>query len=185
MEWYIPVLVFCARILDVSIGTVRIVLVIRGRKFIAAFLGFVEVLVWILAVSAVINNIRENLWTVIAFAAGFGVGTLVGMYIEEALAIGTQLIRVVNTDPELNVTRYLRENKFIVTELEAGGMLGRSELCFLVVSRKHANRAFRLIKNFAPKAFITIEDVRTSTSGSGIFQDIPSRIPLWKRFRVR
>jgi len=181
MPWFVPVLVFFARILDVSIGTIRIIVVIRGQKFIAALLGFFEVTIWLMAVSTVITNIRESLWTVVAYSAGFACGNLVGMFIEEKLALGNQMIRIVNTDPTRDVAVYMRENGFVVTRVEASGVQGTSELSFLVVPRRLTSKTLSLIREFCPAAFVTGEDVR-STSGSTIFEGPPSRQSRWRRW---
>lgn len=180
MAWYIPLFIFLARICDVSIGTVRIITVIRGHKVIAAMLGFCEVVIWIFAVSAVIAFIRESLVTVIAYGAGFATGTLVGMVIEEKLAIGNQMIRVVNTNSSISVSSFLRGRNLIVTEVEASGATGAAELCFLVVPRKKTQTIVRAILRHCPKAFVTVEDIRSATSGSQIFP-ARSQSPLWRR----
>lgn len=181
MELYIPILIFFARILDVSIGTVRIIVVIRGRKFLAALMGFFEVLIWVLAVAAVIENISDSWITVIAYGGGFATGTLVGMWIEEKLAMGYQLIRIVNIDPSRNVAAFMRERNWIVTDLDARGVSGRAELCFLVIPRKKAPKAFEVILDYCPKAFLTVEDIRSSVGGSNLFHEPASKLPWWNR----
>ena len=90
----LPLLIFCARIIDVSIGTLRIIFVSKGKRNIAPLLGFFEVLVWILAISEIMQNL--NNWVCyVAYAAGFAAGNYVGMIIEEKLAIGILIIRII------------------------------------------------------------------------------------------
>jgi len=181
MAWYLPILIFLARICDVSIGTVRIITVIRGHKLIAALLGFAEVTIWIFAVSAVIVNIRESLWTVVCYAGGFATGTLIGMMIEEKIAMGNQMVRVVNTDGTKHVATFLREKGFIVTQVEASGASGRRELSFLVVPRKKTQQVLDLVFEYCPDAFVTVEDVRTATSPTRFFEEPRSRLPAWRK----
>ncbi|MCB2154229.1 DUF2179 domain-containing protein [bacterium] len=181
MPWFVPVLVFIARIMDVSIGTVRIITVTKGHKALSAVLGFCEVTIWIFAVSAVIVNIRESLWTVFAYASGFSVGTLVGMVIEEKLAIGTQVIRIVNRTSEFDLSELLRQKGFMVTKVEAAGGLGPSELCFLVVPRKRTQSVLDVVEQNCPSAFITVEDVRRSSVETRLFPGPRSQTPFWKR----
>lgn len=181
MPWFLPVLIFLARILDVSIGTVRIITVTKGHKWLSAALGFCEVAIWIFAVSAVIVNIRESLLTVFAYAAGFSVGTLVGMIIEEKLAIGTQVVRIVNRDAEFDLSSFLRAKGFMVTRVEAHGSMGPSELSFLVVPRKRTQAILDLVAQSCPSAFVTIEDVRRSSAEARLFPNRRSETPFWRR----
>ncbi len=181
MPWFLGPLVFLARICDVSIGTVRVITVIRGHKLLATLLAFGEVSIWIFAVSAVIVNIRQNLWMVFFYAGGYATGTLIGMLIEEKIALGNQMIRVVNTDGSLNVAAHLRERGYTVTQVEAAGALGRAELSFLVVPRKHTKEALETINAYSPSAFITVEDVRMSTHRPRLIETPPSHLPIWKR----
>ncbi|MBX3728605.1 MAG: hypothetical protein KF858_05425 [Candidatus Sumerlaeia bacterium] len=181
MDWYIPLLIFLARIVDVSLGTLRIVVVMRGHKFGAAALGFLEVTIWLLAVSAVVTNVRDSWLTVVAYGGGFATGTLVGMSIEEKLAIGRQLVRVVNIDSSKKVAEFLRRRNLRVTEIEGAGATGRAELCFFVVPRKVVARVTHAILQYCPDAYITVEDIRSETVGSTIFDKRPSALPLWRR----
>jgi len=182
VPWYLPVLIFLARVCDVSIGTVRIIFVIRGNKFIAAVLGFFEVTIWIFAVSAVIANITSSPIGVIAYGLGFAAGTLVGMVIEEKLAIGTQMIRVVNVDMRRGVVRFLRNRGFLVTEVQATGGTGKAELCFLVVPRKKTHRVLEMLQHYNPRAFITVEDVRHTAGSTTLFKAQASRLQMFRRW---
>ncbi|MDK2972366.1 MAG: hypothetical protein PWP23_2121 [Candidatus Sumerlaeota bacterium] len=181
MEWYVPILVFFARILDVSLGTLRIVAVMRGHKMSAAALGFLEVTIWLLAVSAVVTNVQESWVTVIAYAGGFACGTLIGMAIEEKLAMGSQLLRIVNVNPKKRVARFLRHRQYRVTEVEGTGATGRAELSFVVLPRKQVARVISLVLRYCPSAYLTVEDIRSEMVGSTIFTQSPSGIPLWRR----
>jgi uncharacterized protein YebE (UPF0316 family) len=187
MTWYLPFLIFLARICDVSIGTVRIVVVMRGHKMAAAILGFFEVAIWVLAVSAVLTHIKESIWTIIGYASGYAVGTLVGMIIEEKMALGHQIIRVVNTDAKLRIADYLREKGFGVTQVQAVGMKGDHELCFIVAPRWKTKELVKLIHEHSAQTFVTVEDIRSmsagpgSGGGTGAFMFAPSEVSFWRR----
>lgn len=157
--WLVPLLVFLARILDVSLGTLRISMVYRGLKHLAAPLGFLEALVWILAISQVMQHI-DNWATYLAFALGFGAGNYVGLLIEERLAFGNLIIRVITPDEDPRLSAALWNAGFGVTNVNARGESGPVKIIFTVVRRRDLHKALHLIKTFNENAFYTIEDVR-------------------------
>ncbi len=155
----IPLLVFLARILDVSIGTLRIIFVSKGFKKYAALLGFCESLVWILAVSQVMKHM-DNWVTYAAFALGFAVGNYVGMLLEERIAIGNQIIRVITGHDATELVGHLEKSGQGVTSVDAVGENGPVKLIFTVAKRRKLEGIIDTIKRFNPNAFYTIEDVR-------------------------
>ncbi|MCW8859308.1 MAG: DUF2179 domain-containing protein [Deltaproteobacteria bacterium] len=155
----IPVLVFLARILDVSIGTLRIIFVAKGLKSLAALLGFFEALIWLVAVAQVMQNL--NSWqTYIAFSLGFATGNYVGIFLEERLALGNLLIRVITRHEANELVQVLRDKGYGVTSIDAQGETGPVKVIFSVVKRKKLTQIIALIKKYNPKAFYTIEDMR-------------------------
>ncbi|GEM_PF-95996 len=156
MAWWLPILIFFARIVDVSIGTTRMILVINGHRFIAAVLGFFEVIVWVLAVGGVIAFLSDPV-ALIAYGLGFAVGTLVGMTIEEKIALGFRMIRVVNRDPSNQLAAKLREKDYRVTQVAGQGRDGAVEVVFLGVKRRCLRKALAEVEAIAPEAFVTIE----------------------------
>lgn len=155
----IPILVFLARILDVSVGTLRIIFVSKGFKSYAALLGFIEAFVWILAVSQVMKHM-DNWVTYVAFALGFGVGNYVGMLIEERIAIGNQIVRIITRRDATELVNFLGEQGYGVTSIDAVGERGPVKLIFTIAKRRKLEEIIGIIKRFNPKAFYTIEDVR-------------------------
>ena len=154
-----PVLVFLARIMDVSVATLRIIMVARGRKILATCLGFMESLVWILAVTQVMQNLN-NWVTYVAFALGFGAGNYVGLMIEEKLAMGNLIIRVITRQDAEEMIHFLWKSGYGVTSLDGWGETGPVKLIFTVCRRRYLDQVIGIIKQFNPKAFYTIEDVR-------------------------
>jgi len=155
----IPLLVFAARILDVSVGTLRIIFVSKGLRGYAALLGFVESLVWVLAISQVMQHL-DNWVTYVAFALGFSVGNYVGVMLEERIALGNQIIRVITRHDASELVRYLWEQGYGVTSVDAQGEGGPVKLIFMVAKRRSLEDIVAIIKRFNPNAFYTIEDVR-------------------------
>jgi len=160
----LPLLIFLARICDQSLGTMRIIFVSKGKKYIAPLLGFFEVLIWITAVSKIMQNL-DNYVNYIAYAAGFATGNLVGMIIEEKLALGIQLIRVFTHQNGPELVKTLNTNGFGATTVEAHGAIEKVHLIYTIVHRNEMERVLNLINRFNPRAFYTIEDVRSANEG--------------------
>ncbi|MBN1433280.1 DUF2179 domain-containing protein [Candidatus Fermentibacterales bacterium] len=157
----LPAAIFLARIVDVSIGTVRIILTGKGMRYLAPLLGFVEVLIWLLAIGQIMQNL-SNWLCYVAYAAGFATGNFVGILIEGRLALGVALVRIiVPGDPE-RLLEYLKESRFRTTRVPAEGEMGPVEIIFTVVSRKQLPEVESVIRRFNPKAFYTVEDVRSA-----------------------
>lgn len=156
LAWYIPVLIFFARILDVSIGTIRMIFVIAGWRFRAAGLGFLEVLIWALAIGGLLQYITHPV-ALLSYAGGFATGNLVGMVIEQKLALGTRVVRIINRNPEIDLPTALREQGFRVTRVDGEGKDGPVELAFAVVRRRALPDLLALIEQTAPDAIITVE----------------------------
>jgi uncharacterized protein YebE (UPF0316 family) len=145
-------------------------------------LGFFEVLIWLFSVSTVIIHIRESLWTVVAYAGGFATGNLVGMLIEEKLAIGSQIVRIINPKgAEKNLVQYLHDQGLNAIRLEGEDRTGPVELCFLAARRSQIPRILHLVEQDFPESFLTIEDIRSTGSISMIYRNRRSRLPLWKK----
>ena len=164
-DWTImPLLIFAARVIDVSMNTVRIILIAKGRRALVPIIGFVEILIWLFAFRQVILNL-SNVMCYIGFAGGFSVGSYVGMIIEEKMAIGYEVLRVITKKEGLTLVEALQKENFGVTLLDARGSTGKVNVIFTIVQRKDIARALEIIKEFNPKAFYSIEDIRSVQSG--------------------
>lgn len=148
-----------ARVIDVSMGTLRVSFIARGRKYHAAFCGFIEIFIWIAVVSRVLTG-EHNIYSYISYAAGFAAGTLVGMSIEERLAVGQALVRVITSSPVMDFMETLSSAGFGVTRQEAFGARGPVHVLVILMPRRHLPLFLPLLHEFDPTAFYTIEDVR-------------------------
>ena len=157
--WLIPFLIFLSRVVDVSIGTIRIIFISRGWKFVSAGLGFIEVFIWVLAISQIMKNL-DNVWAYFAYAMGFACGTYVGMLIEEKIAIGTVLFQVITKKPAPKLIKELHESDAKLTSVKARGDDGPVDIIYVVAKRKKAHKVYLLIKKYHPRAFLSVEDIR-------------------------
>jgi len=155
----LPLLIFLARVTDVSINTMRIIFMLNGRKYISTLMGFFESLIWILAISQIFQNLSS--WpTYIAYAAGFASGIFVGMLIEEKLAIGRVVIRVITRVPANELIVHLTEKGYRYWVLDAQSDEGKVNVLFTVVKRETLKATIELIKQYNPQAFYTVEGVK-------------------------
>ncbi|HLP71386.1 MAG TPA: DUF2179 domain-containing protein [Bacteroidales bacterium] len=159
-----PFLIFLARICDVSIGTMRIIFVSKGRKNIAPVLGFFEVLIWITAISKIMQNLDHYI-NYVAYAAGFATGNLVGMILEEKLAMGILMIRVFASERGHELVSLLNGSGYGATVVEAHGAREKVSLIYTIVQRNEVDNVLIMINKFNPKAFYTIEDVKSVSQG--------------------
>ncbi len=160
----IPLAIFFARIIDVSLGTLRIVFLARGKRYIAPILGFFEVLIWILAISQIMRNLG-NAASYIAYAAGFAAGNFIGLIIEEKLAIGLVAVRIFMAHHADEIVKNLREAGYGVTKLCGEGSEGAVDIIYSIVQRKELVNIKKIIDGINPKAFFIVEEVRLTNEG--------------------
>lgn len=160
-DWVlIPLLIFFARIMDVSIGTLRIVFVSRGDKKVAPLLGFVETLIWLVAVGQILNNV-SNVAGYLAFGAGYATGNYIGLMIEERLAMGQVVIRTIMSLSAEELIGKLREEGYRVTCIDAQGRDGKTQILFMIIPRKKIQHVIDMILEYNPRAFYSIENIRS------------------------
>lgn len=162
--FFLPLIIFISRICDVTIGTVRHVLMSRGQKNIVPFLGFFEVLIWIIVVSEIMKQ-ADNFACYIAWAGGFATGTYIGLLIEERIALGLQIIRVITNQECGELITKLQEANHGTTVVEAQGAKGPVKIILTVVKRKNIDPILKIIGRFNPDAFYSIEDIRDVNRG--------------------
>ena len=157
--WFVlPFLIFIARVIDVSMGTVRVIFVSRGLKYLAPLVGFFEILIWLLAIGQIMKNL-SNPACYIAYAGGFAMGNFVGIWIAEKLSLGVVLIRVVTKKDASELVEYLRSAEYGVTSVDGHGTAGQVKVVFTIVPRREVQSVASLIKKFNPNAFYSVEEV--------------------------
>ncbi len=160
----LPLIIFFARVCDVTLDTLRIIYVSRGMKILAAGIGFFEVLIWLMAITQILNNMT-NITYYLAYAGGFAMGNFIGIFIEDKMAIGTVVIRIITQKDATELIDYLKCDGYGVTHIEGQGALGPVKVLFTIVKRKDIQNVLDLIRKFNPLAFFTIEDVRSVRKG--------------------
>ena len=167
-NWYawiiLPILIFCARIMDVSLGTVRIILVAKGYKLSAPLIGFLEVFIWITVISQLFRDAHHPIYY-IAYAGGFAAGNYVGMYIADKMYLGDVMVRVITKIPATSLIECLRRLGYNITSIPAQGSTGEVHLIFTVIPRKQLKIILEKIKEYNPNAFYTVEEVRFVKEG--------------------
>ena len=162
--WLAALLIFCLRITDMSLDTLRVLFVVRGHKTIAWILGFFQSAVYVIAITKVLSNLGNPL-TILGYAAGFATGNVVGMLVEERLAVGHIQLQIISRRRGPALAKALRLGGFGVTEIAARGRDGTVKLLSASVLRKDLNHAKRIVHETDAEAFITSEDVRPVRRG--------------------
>jgi len=157
-------LIFLLRVSDMSLDTMRVLFIMRGKRGIVWVLGFMQALIFIIAISIVLNDL-DSVLKIIGYAAGFATGNVVGMLIEEKLAIGHIQISVISPRLGSAIAEKLRQEGYAVTEVAARGKDGMVALISCSVLRKNVGHVQKLINQIDPNAFITAEDVRPVRRG--------------------
>lgn len=164
-SWVIlPILIFLARIMDQSIGTMRLIFLSKGMRILAPLLGFFEVIIWLLAVSQIMKHL-DNWLTYVAYGAGFAMGNYIGIMIEEKLSLGTAIIRVILPDIPADLILQLSEKHYGVTMLDATGIKGPVKILLSTIRRKEIREFVTVLNTHYPQAFYTIEEVKSVNRG--------------------
>jgi uncharacterized protein YebE (UPF0316 family) len=174
----LPLLIFLARICDVTIGTIRIICVSRGQKFFASLLGFFEVLIWLTAIGQIMKNLN-NVACYIAYGSGFAMGNFIGITLEEKLAMGILMVRIITPEKGTDLINHLKESGYGVTSIDAKGAIGPVNLIYTVIKRSALEDVIQQIDRFNPKAFYSVEDIRSVNQG--VF---PAKEPTFIRQRL-
>jgi uncharacterized protein YebE (UPF0316 family) len=153
--------IFCARIVDVTFGTIRILVGFRGYRLLAALIGFCEAAIWIIAASKVIGHL-DHWYLVIAYAAGYATGNYVGITLERRLGVGRELVRIISYCSACNLADALTQRGYSVVEL-AGKHRGQAsvQVLYVVDKRRRMPELLRLVHEVDPDAIYTVTDVKT------------------------
>ncbi|MBM7601426.1 uncharacterized protein YebE (UPF0316 family) [Virgibacillus halotolerans] len=146
-------IILVINIIYVSFSTIRMILTLKGRRYIAAFVSMFEIVMYVLGLGLVLDNLNQ-VQNIIAYAVGFGIGVIVGSKIEEKLALGYITVNVISSNPDIEFTRKLRDKGYGVTSWFAYGMEGDRLSMQILTPRKDELRLYETIKTIDPKAFI-------------------------------
>ncbi len=181
--WFVlPFLIFLARVLDVSFGTIRVIFISRGFKYLSPLIGFFEMLIWLLAIGQIMKNL-SNPVCYIAYAGGFAMGNYVGIRIADRLSLGIVLIRVITEKDASQLVESLESATYGVTSVDGHGAAGQVKVVFTIVPGKEVKRVVNLIEKFNPKAFYSIEEVGFVEKGIFPARKIWGNSDLSKLFR--
>lgn len=172
-HWFLlPLLIFCSRVTDVSVSTLRQISVMSGRRKLAPILGIFESLMWLFAISTIMRNLN-NVACYVGYSAGFATGIYVGMLFEERLALGKVMVRVITRREVPELIEQLRQSKFGFTFVEGEGKRENVKLIYSVISRHDLPELLAIINSHNPNAFYTVESVRYA---SQVTEYVPSLI---------
>jgi len=160
----LPLVIFVAETLVVTISTVRIISVSRGRKVLASVLGTFEITIWLFAIGKVMQNLND--WTCfVAFSAGFTIGNFFGVILEAKLAIGNLVVRVITHRNGAEIVEALKAAEYGVTSIDAQGATGAVQVILTVIPRKELDKVVALIKACDPKVFYSVDDLQSAAAG--------------------
>jgi uncharacterized protein YebE (UPF0316 family) len=158
-SWFVlPFLIFVARVVDVSMGTIRVIFVSKGLKYLAPVVGFFEILIWLLAIGQIMKNLSSPV-CYIAYAGGFAAGNFIGISIAEKLSLGVALIRIVTQKDASTLVEFLKNENYGITSVDGHGTRGQVKVIFTIVPRREVSKVIALVKKFNPKAFYSIDEV--------------------------
>jgi uncharacterized protein YebE (UPF0316 family) len=171
----LPLIILIARIIEAALETVRTIYISKGHANLAAYIGIVKTGIWLLSTGLVITNLGDY-WNLFAYLAGYGIGTLFGMQIENMISIGYVIVRLITpADPQPIITR-LSTLGYGMTRIEGQGSFSNTvTIIFMIVPRTELSRLLGIISRDFPDLLYTIEDVRNIKDGARIFYKDPKR----------
>lgn len=175
-----PIVIFLLRIVDVTLDTMRVLFMVRGRRIPAGVLGFLMALVWIIAVGNAMKHL-DSVWHILGYAAGYGTGTMVGITIENFVAFGLIQLRIVSKHGGVEIAEGLRDRGYGATEFSGFGRDGAVEIVQSVVQRAHLDEVLAIVDKFDDTAFVTVEDPQVLRGGSVVSREW--RVPQLRRKR--
>jgi uncharacterized protein YebE (UPF0316 family) len=162
--WLGALLIFALRVLNNTLDTVRLLMVMRGKKLFSWILGFLVSVIYVLVFASVFSNLDNPLY-IASYAAGFATGNVIGMWIEERMALGYLRLDVISPGHGAELAEKLRADGFAVTEVSARGKDGMVSMLTIAVLRKRVELAERIIRQVDENAFVTIAEMRTVHHG--------------------
>lgn len=161
---YLPLFIFFAEMIVVTLSTLRMIFIARGMKVLAPILGFFEITMWLFAIGEVMKNLNDFRCS-LAFAGGFTLGNYLGILIEQTLALGSVVVRTITHKDASGLIRELRDANYGVTCLDGQGATGPVRLIFTIVPRRELNQVIRMLKRFDPAVFYSVDSLQTAAAG--------------------
>lgn len=178
--WLLAIVIFLARVGDVSLGTFRSIVVFRGFRFLAAAIGFIECIVWISAAGIVFSNLNQW-YLILAYAAGFGTGNYVGIWLESRVGFGSELVRAISYRKNGRLAEKLRKSGFNAIELVGCSEQEQSiEVVLIIEQRRRIAKLLDTIRREDPDAIYTISDVKHVYAGPQPTQAPPFLNAGWR-----
>lgn len=158
--------IFFVRILDVSMGTVRAIITVKGKKFLSSLIGFVEVLIWFLIVREAFNTELESIWIALTYSAGYATGTFIGGILSDIFISGTLTVQAILSSASDEIVTSIRKAGFAVTVIDVKGQASETKYMLLIeIQKKRSNDLKKLIKKLDEKAFIFINETKAVENG--------------------
>ena len=162
-EWVLmPILIFTARVVDVSLGTLRMASIAQGLRKRAALFGFFEILIWIIAISYVLQNLT-HFTNYLAYAGGYATGNYLGLWIEEKMAAGLLKVTIITSRDATGLIQNLKSRKFGITSVSAMGSRGNVRLVITIIPRKKYGQLQKIINEFNPHAFVEVQSIKQAS----------------------
>jgi uncharacterized protein YebE (UPF0316 family) len=175
-RWIVlPLLIFLARICDQAIGTIRILFISRGDKWISPILGFIEVIIWVLAIRQILHNL-SNVVGYVAYAGGFATGNFIGILLEERIAMGKRIVQIITQKDASPLVDSLVQKGYGVTNIPAQGTKGRVNVIYTMIERYDLEKVIGLVERLNPGAFYSVQSVLSVKEG--VF---PTKKGIWRR----
>lgn len=176
--YLLPFIIFFGRIIDVTLGTLRIIFVSKGEKYKAPIFGFFEVLIWIVVISEILSRANDMI-AYVSYAAGYATGNYVGIMIEQRIAFGIMLFRVYTKKSGKELVALLSSDGYGATTIQGTGSKDKIDIVEAVVERKAMKKIVKILTEYDPDVFYVTEDVRARQRG--IFPQAPSILSRWRQ----
>ena len=158
--------IFFVRVLDVALGTVRMLFTVKGKRFVASTIGFIEMLIWFLIEKEALNTDLTSIWIAVSYAGGYALGTLLGSYLSERLISGMVTVQAILSSTNDEVVTMIRKAGYAVSVLDVKGQDDKPKYLLLIeVNKKRQNAIRKLIKELDDRAFVIINDSKTVYNG--------------------
>ncbi|KAA3643840.1 MAG: DUF2179 domain-containing protein [Chloroflexi bacterium] len=158
------ILIFFLRLADVTMGTVRTILTVRGYRYLSALISFIEITIWVLAIGQVMENLN-SIWSIVGYSGGFAAGVLLGSWIEQKLALGYANLTVISLHHGMEIAEEARRAGYGVTVIDAQGQSGPVSLLNIVTPRKQINPVMRLVNQVDLTSFVKVDEPQRVVRG--------------------